>query len=123
MTTRTKLLEVRDEGTFIPVLAIKFDAQNEQERYLLSRSGYGKTPSEQAGYVLLAMIGGSHPKITCDAYDWDNGRTMKHAHLWLLKHWDKIESGGVLDVAFVNGETAAPKASEALEYAQFGAGP
>ena len=39
---QVKFFEVRDWRTFIPVMATRFEPRNEQERYLLSRAGYGK---------------------------------------------------------------------------------
>jgi len=63
---QTKLLEIRDRATFIPVLAIQCLPGNEEERYLLSRAGYGVTCAEQERYILLAQIDGSKGKITYD---------------------------------------------------------
>jgi hypothetical protein len=113
MTAKT--IEVRDRGTFIPMLAIGLDSTNEADRYLLARAGYGVTPEEQDRYVLLARIDGGEGKIQCDPYDWGtSARTVPVAHRWLIEHFDEIASGAVVDVEFILGETSQPKVSEAV---------
>jgi hypothetical protein len=106
-----KLIELRDRGTFIPMLAIKPVPRSEEERYLLARAGYGRSPDDQGEYVLLARLEGG--PLRYDPYDWEPPvRTFREAHLWLQDHWDEIASGAVLDVEFIRGETTAPKISE-----------
>jgi hypothetical protein len=107
-----KTIEIRDRGTFIPALAVRLIPTTEQDRYLLGRAGYGTDPVQQGGYVILVRIAGGNGQATSDPYDWDT-RTMQAAHLWLIEHFDAIESGGVVDVEYLAGETAAPKRSEA----------
>lgn len=40
---------------------------------------------------------------------------MQTAHLYLIKEWDAIRYGQVVDVQFILRETAAPKRSEEFE--------
>jgi len=106
-----KLIEVRDRATFIPMLAIKPVPRSEEERYLLARAGYGRSPDVQGEYVLLARLDGG--PLRYDHYGWEPPvRTYQTAHFWLLSHWDEIASGDVLDVEFILGETLSPKPSE-----------
>ena len=102
----TKIIEVRDSATFIPMLAVKLEPSNEADHYLLSRAGYGRLPE---AYILL--IGLHDCLASYDPYNWDN-RTRQTAHLFLIKHFDEIESGAVVDVQFILGETTEPKPSE-----------
>lgn len=37
----SKIIEIRDSGTFIPALAVRLGSSDERERYLLARSGFG----------------------------------------------------------------------------------
>lgn len=107
-----KLLEVRDIGTFIPMLALKPIPRSEEERYLLARAGYGRSPDDQGEYVLLGkLVGGD---LHYDPYHWRDGqgRTMRTVHLWLQEHWFEVHSGDVVDVEYLLGETHDPKASE-----------
>lgn len=98
--------------TFIPVMAIRFDNPTEAERYLLARSGYGRAPETQASYLFLCKIDGDGPTGHYDPYSWGAARTMGVAHLYLLKCFDELESGAVVDVEFILSETPAPKVSE-----------
>lgn len=106
----TKLFEIRDKATFIPAIGMRLCStharNNAQENYLLRRAGYGDEP-----LVLLAKLDGGDAYY--DVYNWDN-RTMQVAHDYITTHWDELESGAVIDVEFILGETTRPKASEAI---------
>jgi hypothetical protein len=111
---QTKMFEVRDEATFIPVVAVLMvpdllmdpPAKCEAQRYLLRRVGY---PMDRPQVVLFRASGGGH--AYSDPYDWPN-RTMQVAHLYILEHFDRLTDGDVVDVQFIIGETKAPKVSE-----------
>lgn len=114
MTAKT--IEIRDRATFIPAIVIRLDPSNEADRYLLARSGYGRTPETQREYVLLAGLAGGLEKVCCDPHDWlDGTRTRSVAHQWVIEHFDEIESGAVVDVEFILGESAKAKVSESTE--------
>ena len=118
-----KIFEVRDSGTFIPVLAIKavpernsFGNYVEAERYLLRRAGYG---FEQPSIILIrAECSGLDNNATYDAYAWPaNGtRTLHVAHLYIEKNFDSLRSGDVIDVEYELGETKVKKVSERIEH-------
>lgn len=111
-----KTFEVRDDGTFIPVMAIKLMPGSEAERYLLARAGYGNIPRRQAEYVVVVTL---DPPLRAeyDPWEWNNGsRTMLNAHLWIRDHFDDLPSGSVVDVEYIMGITTAPKMPEAMEY-------
>lgn len=107
-----KSVEIRDRATFIPALAVRLIPDTVQDRYLLARAGYGLTPERQGAYVILMRLDGGNNQASWDPFHWDT-RTMQAAHAWLLDHFDEIESGGVVDVEFLAGETATRKRSEA----------
>lgn len=116
--SQIKLFEVRDRGTFLPCMAIqlscavnKLGGYNEDERYLLSRAGFGKTYHQQEKYVLLNILGENN--IFYETHVWTN-RTRLIAHEYIRDHWDELESGQVIDVEYILGETDAPKVSESL---------
>lgn len=119
-----KMLEVRDEGTLIPVMGIEIDmdhfdfpsgalsaaksAEIKLASYaLLRRAGYGKGRR----YILIADLINS--TIRYDPFAWSS-RTMKEAHLYIEKHWDDLESGAVIDVEYILGKTSAAKTSEVV---------
>lgn len=108
-----KVLEIRDKGTFIPMLAIKFTQVDEAQRWLLAKAGYGMHPIDQGNYVLLAQINGGHGRICCDPYHWGrNPRTYFVAHQWIAEHWEELSDGSVVCVEYALGERSTPKISD-----------
>lgn len=112
---KAKALEVRDEGTFIPVLAVDMnpttyinnaDAHLSQ-RYLLRRCGY---PCDGKPNIMITNMNGGD-KANNDIYNW-GGRTYPVAHNYIVHHWDELVDGDVIDVQFILGETKEPKLSE-----------
>jgi hypothetical protein len=113
---RVKMFELRDRATFIPALAINLSPRNEAERYLLLRAGYGETKEDHEEYVLLCRIEGGRGMATCDPYNWTGNRTLHVAHQHIIEHFSDLESGDVIDVEFILGETERPKEPERLMY-------
>ena len=110
-----KLIEIRDRGTCMPALAIRTSPADEGERWLLQRSGFGKEPTKQAGYILLApLVGLEKGHIYYDYFQWEGGfgRTLFQAHDYLLDHFDEVRSGDVVDIEYILRETPAPKRPE-----------
>ncbi len=108
-----KTFEVRDSGTFIPVLAIQLAPDCEADRYLFARAGYGTNPTQQGAYVVLTRLAGGSGFATCDPYDWTNARTLQIAHNFIRENFSMLRSGSVVDVEYLMGETKQPKESEA----------
>lgn len=99
-----KFFEIRDEGTHIPTLALKITVDDSDHSYFLQRAGlYGRQ------YVILIQLG----LMQCqyDAEEWMN-RTMMWAHRWINDNFDGLQSGQVVDVRYILGETSAPAESE-----------
>lgn len=109
-----KTIEVRDAGTFIPCLAIRLNPATEKDRYLIERAGYGTDPMIQGGYVIFGRLE-AESEFQHDPFAWGN-RTMQTAHHHVTTHFDALESGAVVDVQFLKGESNAPKVSEMQEY-------
>lgn len=107
----TKLFEVRDSGTFLSVICIKLLPTNDAERFLLSRAGFGKEEAQQGLFMLYSSL--QDDKIHYDPVDWGN-RTRLISHQYIQEHWDSLNSGDVIDVQFILGETIQKKVSEAL---------
>ena len=108
---KTKLFELRDKGTFIPIIAtLMAKPANEAEAYLLRRAGYSIGPDDH-WLVLLDRLEGGHSD-----YDPKRGgpRTYPVAHQYIQDHWPELVSGQVIDVEFILNETRHPKVSEAF---------
>ena len=104
---QTKFLEIRDSATFIPALAIKLTADDEFGHYLLRRAGFG--PNQN--YIILHHLESS--EFQYYPFSWPN-RTMHQAHLYIQDHFDELQSGDVIDVEFILGETMTKKLSERI---------
>ena len=108
-----KVLEVRDSGTHIGVLAIRMLADNNEQAYEIhDRAGH---PRDGASIVLMCL---DNFKATNDPYEWTSlglgPRTMPVAHNYIVDHYDELADGQVIDVEYLLGETATPKTSERL---------
>lgn len=114
----TKLFEVRDARTFIPVAATLLRTvernsigptdREEAERYLLRRIGF--LDEGPLFVILTSLVAG---RSAFDPHEW-NSPTMNIAHLHILENWSRLASGDVVDVEYILGKTAAPKPSERL---------
>jgi hypothetical protein len=110
---QTKLFEVRDVGTFIPVLATSLwvlpECKDDPESYLIRRAGFAPSNREVCVIRLSDFTGGYDPNGS-----WCDTRTMPVAHKYIREHWDDLQSGAVIDVEFIRGEAAEPRLSERL---------
>jgi len=103
-----KVLEIRDSGTFIPVICIRPVPENREQRYLLRRDGYCGDESEPCIIMIDAQCRG----VAYDCYDWADARTKRVAHNFIAEHWHELSDGHVIDVQYILGETDKPKISE-----------
>jgi hypothetical protein len=104
-----KCLEIRDSGTFLPVICIRPVPENEAQRYLLRRDGYRGDGTEHCIIMIDAQCRG----VSYDPYDWLSGsRTLPRAHLYVTEHWSELHDGDVIDIEFILGERDSPKVSE-----------
>lgn len=109
---KTKVLELRDCMTFIPVLAINMNPTNEhgtydEQRYLLRRAGYA---CDGEPIVMFSRLDGGSD-VAYDPYHWQD-RTFRVAHDYVANHWNDLVDGQVVDVEFILGEVDKPKESE-----------
>ena len=106
MSMKAKMLEVRDRGTFIPVLAIEMNSAFEGDRYLLGRAGFDPNGD------LVQLVYLASGKSYYDPYDWTGSRTMQVAHQYIQENFYKLVSGEVICVEYILGERSEPKISE-----------
>ena len=108
---QTKLFEIRDRATLIPVLAVNCDTSMDQrEWWLLRKAGYA---CDGNNIVLLSNLCGG-TVINYDPFNWSD-RTYATAHEFITEHWDSLRSGDVVDVEFILGETLEVKISEQFD--------
>jgi len=115
---QVKLLELRDEGTFIPLLCVDMNQSRHDDprvsglaqRYLLRRCGY---PCDGRPNIAITHLGCDGKPMSNDPYSW-GGRTYPVAHKFIIEHWAELKDGDVVDVEFILGEKPTPKVSERL---------
>ena len=107
----TKLFELRDEGTFIPIITTLMNSSDPAEAYLLRRAGYSFGPTGR-WFVLLDRLDGGHSDYRAHSQHGCGGRTYPAAHLYIQDHWWELASGQVIDVEYLLGERDTPKESE-----------
>lgn len=106
-----KLFEVRDRDTLTPVIALRLGGQTAQERWLLTRGGFGASLLLQELYTYMIPLTGNYDRCHFDPLQWGD-RTLKQAHLHIASSFDSLQSGQVIDVEYLLGETNKPKTSE-----------
>lgn len=105
---QVKILEIRDEGTHIPILAVKMLADNEtQAWYVHGRCGYPRDGTS----IAITPLGGER-NFSCDPYHWAGNRTLAYAHNYIIDHWDELSDGDVVDAEFAAGQRTEPRTSE-----------
>lgn len=109
MITETKFFELRDIGTFIPIMVTKilYVKSSLAANWLAYRAGYGP----ERPYYFLQRINGGSGQGSSDRYFWSD-RTFQTAHGYIEANWDNLPDGAVVDVEFILGETQVPKKSE-----------
>jgi hypothetical protein len=101
---RSKLFEVRDRATFIPVMAVELYLRSSREAELFASVGWQGLNRETV--ILLSRLDGAASHY--DVYDWGD-RTMSQAHHYILNNFDELVSGDVVDIEFILGETTTKK--------------
>lgn len=106
---KSKIFEVRDRGTLVPVMATMVSNNTGEDSYedsLMARAGYGTY-----GMVIMTILETGESKN--DPYKWDNSsRTFREAHQYIYLNYFKLNSGDVIDVEYILGETTIKKESE-----------
>lgn len=109
---KSKVLEVRDEGTHIPVAALLVMGEDPIEDYYIHyRCGY---PHDLFPTVVLVDLGSG--RGMGDPAGWPSAgyatRTLPVAHQYVADNFAHLKSGDVVDVQFILGETTVKKQPE-----------
>lgn len=101
----TKLFEIRDRGTCIPVMAMRTEPANAAERQFFARGGWNPRT------VLLARMD-SRIELSHDSFHWKGDRTLGIAHRYINQYFDELENCTVVDVEYILGEKPRAAKSE-----------
>lgn len=111
MDKMQKFFEVRDKATTASVMCIQMDlmkvlyTQGERSVRIASRAGYAFNPT----CILFHPM--AHDKIKYDPCEWGD-RTYQVAHDYIIKNWETLESGDIVDVEYILGERDKPKTTD-----------
>lgn len=103
-----KILEVRDRGTFIPVIALQIEPESQEQEFLICRAGFPTIPSDMS--IILFSLN-CNSSVEYDPFEWMH-RTFQTAHRYIIENFDNLKDGDVIDVEFILGETTVKKTSE-----------
>ena len=92
---RPKMLEIKDIGKTVSVMAIEMTSTVPRERYLLERIGYSQAPPAIALIWLLKR------RMEHDPNEWVGLRIMKVAHKYIIENWNEIKTGDTIDVVLI----------------------
>lgn len=108
MIIETKILEIRDQGTFMPMIAINMgNVRNTKEvQYLVRSAGYGYNT------CILLIDPQGRRGASYDPWQWTGSRTLKIAHQQIIEDWDDLCDGDVIDVEYILKETTKKKRSQ-----------
>jgi hypothetical protein len=104
-----KMLEIRDHGTRIAVMAIQMTPGNPVQNRYFHFSGY---PIDA---VILMRL--SDQRATVDPYEWGSisRRTMQNAHEYIYDYFDELEDGQVIDVRLLLLEATSAAEPEIMK--------
>ena len=100
----TKMLEIRDRGTKVLVLAISTNRVDPKEDLFWMVEGFG--PDD------VIVVRCERQEAHYDPFAWSDARTMRNAHLYIKEHFDEIPNFSVVDVEYILKETNEPKQTE-----------
>ncbi len=102
-----KFLEVRDEATCIPVIAIRMASADYIGDRFLWRCGY---PRDGSNIVMMRL---DDQRASSDPHSWGD-RTHQIAHNYIYDNFGNLQDGNVIDVRAILGETSEPVKSEII---------
>lgn len=108
MESEVKVIGVHDSCTYKPMIVFRVVAENERERRMLARAGFGLEPEKQAEYTFFCDVNAS--ECTYDPYKLGDQRTCGEAARFVrdVLGFDVLRHGEFLDCECIRGESARP---------------
>lgn len=106
--TEVKVIGVHDSCTYKPMMVFRVRSDNERERRILGRAGFGLQPDEQAAYTFFYDV--NRGECSHDPFKLADQRTCGTAAEFVRKNlgFDKLDHGAFLDCECIRGESAHP---------------
>lgn len=112
MSAEVKVIGVHDDCTYKPMMVFRVRPENERERRMLGRAGFGLQPDEQADYTFFYDV--NRRECSYDPFKLADQATCGRAALWIRDEcgFDMLPHGAFLDCEFLRGEKEAPMTFE-----------
>lgn len=101
LAIEAKLFEIHDAGAVVPCLAVRMMPDAEREAFVLRRAGQLIGSVSVLLTRLTDCVSHGEPNL------WANERTMRIGHLLILRLWDELPDGSIVDVKHVFQDRAA----------------
>lgn len=107
-----KVIGVHDSCTYKPMMVFRVAPENERERRILGRAGFGLEPAKQAAYTFFYDLNGR--ECSYDPYKLTDQRTCGTAAEFVRGHlgFDGLRHGEFLDCECIRGESVHPTTFE-----------
>jgi hypothetical protein len=73
----------------------------------MRRAGWGNNIEQVFVVINLLTM-----ETNYDEHNWKSRRTIPNAHRHLIEHWEELNSGDVIDVEYILGDSLVKKISE-----------
>lgn len=108
MNKDMKIIGVHDDATYKPMAVFRLEPENEHERRILKRAGFGNDPAE---YTFFYDI--NHRDCTYDPFKLKDQHTCGEAARHIRKiGFDALEPGAFIDCEFLRGQHDRPMTLE-----------
>lgn len=106
--TQVKVIGVHDSCTYKPMMVFRVRPENERERRMLGRAGFGLQPEKQADYTFFFDV--EQGECSYDPFKLIDQRTCGTAAEFVRKSlgFDGLDHGAFLDCECIRGESARP---------------
>ena len=112
MKHEVKIIEGRDIGTCLVLMAIMMMPDNEHEKWLLAKVGYSGGATH---LVHLTLLSSNESHYSPDAW---GSITLKEIHEEIVANWEVLRSGDMIDIAFIKGRRMTMCMRDKEEYAR-----
>lgn len=112
MKSEIKVIGVHDDATYKPMIVFRVVPENEHERRILGRAGFGMEPEKQAAYTFFYDV--NHGECSYEPGKLSDQRTCGDAARWIRDEpgFDDIAHGAFVDCEFLRGERDEPMSLE-----------
>lgn len=112
MRSEVKVIGVHDDATYKPMMVFKVVPENDRERRIMARAGFGDTAEKQSDYIFFYDM--NHRECDYGWYRLGDKRTCGEAAPWIRTEcgFDMLPHGAFIDCEFLRGDKDEPMTFE-----------